>query len=223
MPVKHKRPPLSEEERAERRRGDREYARAAVGRLRSSEGWQQWLVSRRHFHTSSLGNQLLIAMARPTATRVAGFRAWLQLGYAVRKRPGDVLDGQWAIRIWAPCPPSRKQVERWERRGADPDERPRTYFKLVPVFDTLSRVRVEPAILDRLRLDAWTVNVAQPGPLRVHPRSSRSRSPLGDGVAAIAGVAVRGVLSVVADKRFPVNAPARRRGLRRGSCRARRV
>ncbi len=54
MPVKHKRPPLSEEERAERRRGDREYARAAVERLRSSEGWQQWLASRRHFHTYSL-------------------------------------------------------------------------------------------------------------------------------------------------------------------------
>jgi len=134
MPVKHKRPPLSEEERAERRQRDREHARAAVERLRSSEGWQQWLATRRHFHTYSLGNQLLIAMARPTATRVAGFRSWLQLGYAVRKRPEDVPDGQWAIRIWAPCPPSRKQVERWERQGADPDERPRTYFKLVPVF-----------------------------------------------------------------------------------------
>jgi antirestriction protein ArdC len=118
---------LTDEERAERRRAEREYARQAVEQLRSSEGWQRWLASRRHFHSYSLANQLLIAMARPTATRVAGFRKWLQLGYAVNR-------GERAIRIWAPCPPTRKQVVRWESDGADPDQRPRTYFKLVPVF-----------------------------------------------------------------------------------------
>ena len=53
--------------------------------LRSSEGWQQWLAARRHFHADSLANQLLIAMQKPEATRVAGFRAWLKLGYCVRK------------------------------------------------------------------------------------------------------------------------------------------
>jgi hypothetical protein len=62
---------LSEEERAERRRADREYARQAVEQLRSSEGWRRWLATRRHFHAYSFANQLLIAMARPTATRVA--------------------------------------------------------------------------------------------------------------------------------------------------------
>jgi hypothetical protein len=66
---------LSDEERAERRRADREYARQAVEQLRSSEGWQRWLRTRRHFHAYSFGNQLLIAMARPTATRVAGSAA----------------------------------------------------------------------------------------------------------------------------------------------------
>lgn len=66
-------------------------------------------------------------MAHPTATRVAGFRAWLQLGYAVNK-------GEHAIRIWAPCPPSPKQLENWRRNRADPAERPRTFFKLAPVF-----------------------------------------------------------------------------------------
>jgi antirestriction protein ArdC len=80
-----------------------------------------------NFHSYSLANQLLIAMARPTATRAAGFRAWLKLGYAIRR-------GERAIKIWAPCRPSRKQIERWQQQGADPDQRPRTYFKLVPVF-----------------------------------------------------------------------------------------
>ena len=103
MAVTH-RTHLSDEERAERRARDREYAREAVARLRSSEGWQRWLATRRHFHAYSLANQLLIAMARPSATRVAGFRAWLKLGYCVRKRPADIPEGQWAIRIWAPCP-----------------------------------------------------------------------------------------------------------------------
>jgi N-terminal domain of anti-restriction factor ArdC len=126
---------LTDEERDERRRADREYARQAVEQLRSSEGWQRWLRTRRHFHAYSFGNQLLIAMAPPTATRVAGFRAWLKLGYVVRR-------GERAIKVWAPCPPSRKQLERWRQDGGDPDQRPRTYFRLVPVFDTLSRVRV---------------------------------------------------------------------------------
>jgi hypothetical protein len=41
---------LTDEERTERRRADREYARQAVEQLRSSEGWQRWLATRRHFH-----------------------------------------------------------------------------------------------------------------------------------------------------------------------------
>jgi hypothetical protein len=34
-----------------------------------------------------------------------------------------------------PITPSRKQLERWERAGADPAERPRASFRLGPVFD----------------------------------------------------------------------------------------
>src|SRR5271167_2897689 len=119
---------LSEEERAERRRADREFARRAVEQLQSSEGWQRWLATRGRFHRYSLTNQLLIAMQRPAATHVAGFRAWLNLGYCVQR-------GEKAIRIWVPIPPSRKQLERWARAGSDPAERPNTHFKLGPVFD----------------------------------------------------------------------------------------
>jgi N-terminal domain of anti-restriction factor ArdC len=137
MAIKH-RTHLSDEERAERRARDREYARQAVERLRSSEGWQQWLATRRHFHVYSLGNQLLIAMARPTATRVAGFRAWLKLGYCVRRRPADVPEGRWAIRIWAACPPRRRQLERWKQAGADPSKRPRTLPARVRVRQVIS-------------------------------------------------------------------------------------
>jgi antirestriction protein ArdC len=102
--------------------------RRAVEALRTSEGWRRWLAVRRHFHSYSFHNQLLIAVQCPEATRVAGFRRWLELGYAVRK-------GEKAIRIWAPCPPSKKALTLWRSEGADPDSEPRTFFRLVPVFD----------------------------------------------------------------------------------------
>ena len=117
---------LSDEERAERGRGDRD--RPASRRGAAQLGGLAALARQpAAFPRLQLGNQLLIAMARPTATQVAGFRKWLELGYAVDR-------GERTIKIWAPCPPSRKQLERWKRDGADPDQRPRTYFKLVPVF-----------------------------------------------------------------------------------------
>jgi antirestriction protein ArdC len=123
-----RRRPMSDTERAERRAADREQMREAVEALRTSEGWQRWLKVRRHFHAYSFHNQLMIAMQLGHATRVAGFRRWLELGYAVRK-------GEHAIRIWAPCLPSKKALARWRESGADPDNEPRTYFRLVPVFD----------------------------------------------------------------------------------------
>jgi antirestriction protein ArdC len=126
--TKTRRPAPTDEERAERRERDRLQMRAAVEALRTGEGWQRWLKARRHFHAYSFSNQLLIARQCPGATKVAGFRRWLELGYAVRK-------GEHAIRIWAPCPPSKKQVARWREAGANPDQEPRIFFRLVPVFD----------------------------------------------------------------------------------------
>jgi antirestriction protein ArdC len=118
----------TEAEREERRAAERDQMREAVEALRTSEGWQRWLKARRHFHNFSFSNQLLIAGQCPEATRVAGFRKWLGLGYAVRK-------GEHGIRIWAPCPPSKRQLSRWREAGSNPEEKPRTLFRLVAVFD----------------------------------------------------------------------------------------
>jgi hypothetical protein len=82
---------VSEQQRQERRESDRAKAREAVERLRSSDGWQRWLVCRRHFHTYSLANQLLIAMQVPDATRVAGFRAWYELRATSPCGPGHCV------------------------------------------------------------------------------------------------------------------------------------
>ena len=125
---------LSEDERAEKRAAEREQMQAAIEALRTSEGWKRWLKVRRHFHTYTFHNQLLIASQCPEATRVAGFRSWLSIGYAVRK-------GERAIRIWAPCPPSKRQLAEWKRAVRTPLEKPSTYFRLVAVFD---RSQVDP-------------------------------------------------------------------------------
>jgi antirestriction protein ArdC len=125
---------LGDEERAEKRAAERELMEHAIEELRSSAGWKRWLDVRRHFRTYSFHNQLLIAHQRPGATYVAGFRRWLSLGYAVRK-------GERGIRIWAPCPPSVKKLRAWREEGENPDTKPRTYFRLVAVFD---RSQVDP-------------------------------------------------------------------------------
>lgn len=119
---------LTDEQRAERRAAEREQMRAAIEQLRTSDGWQAWLRTRAAFRAYSLSNQLLIAHQRADASHVAGFRAWLKLGYTVRR-------GEHALRIWAPCPPSNRRLQEWKDAGDDPDQRPRTYFKLVAVFD----------------------------------------------------------------------------------------
>jgi antirestriction protein ArdC len=126
--------PLTEAERAEKRAAERQLMAEAIEQLRSSEGWLRWLGVRRHFHHYSLHNQLLIAFQLEGATRVAGFRRWMELGYCVRK-------GEHAIRIWAPCPPSKKALRQWKEEGCNPQTEPRTCFRLVAVFD---RSQVEP-------------------------------------------------------------------------------
>lgn len=61
-------------------------------------------------------------------TYVAGFRAWLKLGYCVRR--GSTSH----IRVWAPCPPSKEKLQAWRDAGAVPADRPRTYYRLEAVF-----------------------------------------------------------------------------------------
>jgi hypothetical protein len=77
----------------------------------------------------SFGNQLLIAMQRPDATYVAGFRAFLELNRCVRK-------GERAIRIFAPMSVRDRDERAAEgTAGAKGDEPRRMVFRAVPVFD----------------------------------------------------------------------------------------
>lgn len=138
---------LTEGERQACREADRQRTREAVQALRSSEGWQQWLPLRHHFHEYSLSNQLLIATAMPSATRVAGFRAWLKLGYCVRRGEHAI------IRVWMPVPPTRAQIAAWEAAGAKAADKPRLRFRLGPVWDR-SQVEALPPPAEPVALDA---------------------------------------------------------------------
>jgi hypothetical protein len=87
---------LSEQEREQRRAQDRERIKTAAQQLLESDGWQRWVRARARNGLArySISNLCLIVLVKPDATFVAGFKAWLELGYCVRK-------GQRAIRIFA--------------------------------------------------------------------------------------------------------------------------
>jgi N-terminal domain of anti-restriction factor ArdC len=121
---------LTEAERDERRRRDRERLAAATRALLSSDGWRAWLRARAVFHEYSLRNTLLIAQEGRqrgfTPTHVAGFKAWLKLGRSVRK-------GERGIAILAPV-----RVKERDSEGEETGES-RVFFRTAYVFDTLSR------------------------------------------------------------------------------------
>jgi hypothetical protein len=121
---------LSDVERKQRRAEDRDRVQQAARQLLSSEGWQRWVRVRTRNGLSrySLSNQLLIALARPQATFVAGFRAWLELGYCVRK-------GERAIRIMAPMPLKDRDPDGPEQPVGGAASPARVLFRAVSVFD----------------------------------------------------------------------------------------
>jgi N-terminal domain of anti-restriction factor ArdC len=119
---------LTDAERAERRQADRERLEQAARALLSSEGWQRWVRVRstNGLARYSFGNQLLIAMQRPDASYVAGFRAFLELNRCVRR-------GERAIRILAPM--SVRTAEQVPAGDPEMVDQRRTVFRAVSVFD----------------------------------------------------------------------------------------
>ena len=115
---------LTEAEREQRRAQQRERLKQSAEQLLTSDGWQRWVQirSRHGLARLSLTNQLLIALARPNATFVAGFKGWLRLGYCV-------TCGQKAIHINAPMP-----IKRRDHDTDEPTDEIITLFKTVPVF-----------------------------------------------------------------------------------------
>jgi antirestriction protein ArdC len=96
--------------------------------LKSSARWAEYLRAAARFHRYSANNLMLILMQRPDATRVAGFRTWLDLGRHVRK-------GENGIAILAPCVYGGQTREDQETGERVTTERRVVGFRVVHVFD----------------------------------------------------------------------------------------
>jgi antirestriction protein ArdC len=90
-----------------------------VEQLTDSYEWKRWLDVAARFHDYSFGNQILIAMQRPDASRVAGYKTWQSLGRQVRR-------GERGIKIFAPMVV--------QDRDSEDDEATRILFRVVHVF-----------------------------------------------------------------------------------------
>jgi hypothetical protein len=93
-----------------------------------SETLTAYLAAMARFHSYSFGNILAIARQRPTASRVAGFSTWKEMGRFVKR-------GEKGIQILAPIVGHRRTKNDQEQQT---DERPRPVligFRAVYVFD----------------------------------------------------------------------------------------
>lgn len=95
---------------------------SATDAARVAETMTHYLEVAAQFHTYSWGNQMLIAIKRPDATRVAGYQTWRAAGRQVRK-------GERGIAILAPV------VVRLQDGDGEPTDQVRVSFKTVHVFD----------------------------------------------------------------------------------------
>jgi antirestriction protein ArdC len=108
-----------------------EWIQTQLARLTSHDDWLRILQIGQNFRTYSFSNQILIALQRPDATYVAGYRKWQQLGRQVNR-------SEKALRILAPLikkVPDRHAME----SSVDADDSllhsQIVGFRPVPVFD----------------------------------------------------------------------------------------
>ena len=111
-----------------------------VAELFTSERYQEYLKTMSKFHNYSFNNTLLIAMQRPDATLVTGYRNCQSMGRQVKK-------GEKGITIIAPAPIKRKKeqavLDQDQKPVIGPDGKPKTEevevtlpcFKAITVFD----------------------------------------------------------------------------------------
>jgi antirestriction protein ArdC len=97
-----------------------------------SETLTAYLAAMARFHSYSFGNILSIARQRPTATRVAGFYTWKELGRFVKK-------GEKGIQILAPMIAKRRRKDTAEQKQNENQETKSAPaligFRAVYVFD----------------------------------------------------------------------------------------
>ncbi len=100
-----------------------------IQELFDSDRYREYLAYMSKFHNYSLNNTLLIAMQRPDATLVAGYKAWQKdHGRTVRK-------GEHGIKILAPCKYKEEVDNDKDKDSDDPETVEMLSFRVVHVFD----------------------------------------------------------------------------------------
>jgi hypothetical protein len=135
----------------EERRAQAEELQASIvteiEKLRDSGEWERFLTFIQAFHQYSFNNLVLILTQSPTATQVAGFRKWQQLGRQVRK-------GERGIRIFG----FRQKKLASDDSGEDEaeaienGEKTLTYFPILSVFDRAQTDLIDPTQPDPTEL-----------------------------------------------------------------------
>jgi N-terminal domain of anti-restriction factor ArdC len=143
------------------------------------------LLAMARFHTYSFGNVLLIATQRPTATQVAGWRGWNELGRRIKQ-------GEKGILIYAPILS--------EHTKADSDsEQPQQEllgFRPVRVFDvaqTEGEELSEPSLLDNLDLAATLAKLMESA------GSQGIKIDYSDNIAPAKATSYRGMIRLLPD------------------------
>jgi antirestriction protein ArdC len=103
-----------------------------VAGLADDANWNDYLVTMSKFHRYSPFNQMLIRMQRPDATRVAGFKKWLEV-------ERNVMRGQKGISIYRPITINATEEDANGNPVKGPDGKPvkrkKTVFGIATVFD----------------------------------------------------------------------------------------
>lgn len=102
-----------------------------------SDAYKAYLTTMSKFHSYSFGNCILIAMQKPDATQVAGFKAWKDKFHRTVKK------GEKGIQIIAPCPHKRKQEVVLADCTTEEREVRYTTYRTAYVFD-VSQTEGEP-------------------------------------------------------------------------------
>ena len=135
-----------------------------------SETLTSYLAAMARFHSYSFGNILAIARQRPTASRVAGFSTWKELGRFVKR-------GEKGIQILAPIVGHRRTKNDQEQQT---DEKPRPVligFRAVYVFDVWRKPKARTCPTSSTTSPATCGNIGAGSSSFSHVRTSRLSTP----------------------------------------------
>ncbi len=121
-------PELSARDRARQMAEDATARLAAELKAGRSDALQEYLATMGRFHRYSWTNTLLIHSQRPTATHVAGFHTWRDLGRSVRL-------GEKGIVIYAPVVGRKRALEQALALPTKPEQRELVGYRAAYVFD----------------------------------------------------------------------------------------